>query len=221
MLPEGWKSWHRRAADALLSVPDLLEFDPVGFRLALHNEPEFAGAPLSPYRINMELLCSYPRVRKPVAALMSRAIEQAALQFDRFVDTPMGVSPLLITLDDLREVGILSPRVGKYAAKGERLVGDFQPGMTVLLVDDVITGATTKLSHITFLRGKGLVVSDVLVVIEREHIGRERLEREGIRLHACLRAIDLAMYACNQGKITGDQYEGVIEYGKQLQVFCP
>src|SRR5262249_37672449 len=67
-----------------------------------------------------------------------------------------------------------------------RLEGAFQPGERVVVIDDIITDGASKLEAIEPLEAAGLVVEDLVVLIDREQGGRERLAAKGYRLHAVL-----------------------------------
>jgi len=57
-----------------------------------------------------------------------------------------------------------------------------QPGMRVVLVEDVITTGGSILKACTAVRDAGLVPLGVMVVVDREEGGREALEAEGLKV---------------------------------------
>jgi orotate phosphoribosyltransferase len=65
-----------------------------------------------------------------------------------------------------------------------RIEGSLSEGAHVLLVEDLITDAGSKLSFVEALRKAGAHVSDVLVVFDRQQGGSEALSHEGISLHS-------------------------------------
>ena len=54
------------------------------------------------------------------------------------------------------------------------------------MIDDIVTDGASKLEAIEPLEAAGLVVEDLVVLIDREQGGRERLAAKGYRLHAVL-----------------------------------
>ncbi|HST52238.1 MAG TPA: orotate phosphoribosyltransferase, partial [Pyrinomonadaceae bacterium] len=62
--------------------------------------------------------------------------------------------------------------------------GNISEGEKVLLVDDVITDAGSKLNFIKTLREVGGVVSEVLVLFDREQSGSASLQSNEIHLHS-------------------------------------
>ena len=67
-----------------------------------------------------------------------------------------------------------------------RIEGAFHPGERVVVIDDIVTDGASKLEAIEPLEAAGLVVEDLVVLIDREQGGRERLAAKGYRLHAVL-----------------------------------
>ena len=67
-----------------------------------------------------------------------------------------------------------------------RIEGTFQPGERVVVIDDIVTDGASKLEAIEPLEAAGLVVEDLVVLIDREQGARERLAAKGYRLHAVL-----------------------------------
>ena len=69
----------------------------------------------------------------------------------------------------------------RHAAEIE---GDFQPGETVVVIDDLATTGGSKFEAIEKLTAAGLQVQDVVVLIDRQSGRSEALAQAGYRLHA-------------------------------------
>ena len=67
---------------------------------------------------------------------------------------------------------------------GSRIEGKLTSGSRVLLVEDLITDAGSKLSFISGLNEEGAIVRDVLVVFDRLQGGRDALHQHSVALHA-------------------------------------
>lgn len=78
----------------------------------------------------------------------------------------------------------------KDHGKSGRLIGDVK-GKKVLLVEDVTTSGGSVLYGIEVLRECGADIKEVLTVVDREQGAFERLESEGIRLSALVKASEL------------------------------
>lgn len=85
---------------------------------------------------------------------------------------------------------------------GNAIEGFFEKGDRIVLLDDVISSARSKLEAIEILEGAGVEVTDLVVLIDRESGGREEIERRGIRFHTFARISELLELARTRG-LTG------------------
>ena len=67
-----------------------------------------------------------------------------------------------------------------------RIEGLFTPGERVVLIDDIVTDGASKFEAIQPLEEAGLVVKDLVILIDREQGGGELLRAKGYTLHAIL-----------------------------------
>jgi uridine monophosphate synthetase len=95
---------------------------------------------------------------------------------------PIGVAvslelerPLIYPRKEAKDYGTAKLIEGAYAA-----------GETALMVDDLITRGTAKIEALKPLLDEGLVVRDILVLIDREQGGAEELAARGVALHAVM-----------------------------------
>ena len=97
---------------------------------------------------------------------------------------------------------------------GAKIDGAFAEGQTVLLIDDLITGANSKFESIKTLEDHSLVVKDVVVLVDREQGGGDQLKKAGYTLHSAMKLSELMDYYLRQGKISDEKYEEVSSYIK-------
>ena len=88
--------------------------------------------------------------------------------------------------------------VVRKATKGygtnKLIEGVWQKGEKVFVIEDVVTTASGALGAIHTLRDAGLVVEDMVCVVDREEGGRENLEKEGIRVRSLVKSSELLGY---------------------------
>jgi len=62
------------------------------------------------------------------------------------------------------------------------------------VIEDVVTTAKGALGAIHTLRDAGMVVEDMICIVDREEGGSENLEKEGVRMQSLVRAGELLGY---------------------------
>ena len=179
------------------------------FILKLHQrDPD---APPSPYYIDLRMLRSYPKLLRQTAVVLSDISRK--LTFDLLADVPTASTPLVTAMMLRRRIPMISPRLdAKSHGLGRSIEGVFEPGQTALVVDDLVTSSTSKLEAIKVLEYSGLVVKDVLVLLDREQGGSEQLAEKGYQLHSVFTITELFDYLANQGRISPSAIEVCRKY---------
>ena len=85
--------------------------------------------------------------------------------------------------------------------------GDFHAGETALVIDDLATTGGSKFEAIEKLTGAGLVVKDVVVLVDRQSGAKESLAQAGYSMHAVLTIGQLLEYWEENGKVGKDKIE--------------
>ena len=205
--PEGLTPKQRAFADHLLAS-GAVRFG--AFRLKLHEQ--HPDAPLSPIYVNLRVLRSYPDALDTAVAVLAELIDARGLRFDRYADVPMAATPLVAVLSHLTRVPMITPRAPKTHGLDGSIDGAYTPGETVLLIDDLVTHAESKLEAARVLEANGLRVRDAAVLIDREQGGPGQLAAAGYTLHAATRLSQLLAYFRRTGGIDEAQHAAVTAY---------
>ncbi len=140
---------------------------------------------VSPFYIDLRVVISFPDVLEQIGALM--AAEVARCGGDRVGGIPYAGLPLAVAASLAGRVPLIYPRrEEKGYGTRKRIEGQFKAGERVVLIDDIITDGASKLEAILPLEEAGLVVKDLVILVDREQGGRELLAARGYTLHAVL-----------------------------------
>jgi len=197
------------------------------YKLKLHEKnPE---APLSPFFMNLRT-SDNPKpgpltpdvVRKIGEFFYDYAVSSEMVSpFDYIIGIPNAADPFVKVFADLMPGGkesilhltkITNDTSRKIGALTEESAAKVEPGKTVLLFDDLITGADSKFEAIERLEEHGLIVRDVIVLIDREQGGAVELEEAGYNLHAIYKISEMLDFYKTRGKITPEKYAEICSY---------
>jgi len=181
------------------------------FRLKLHEKNPDAS--LSPIYVDLRIMRSFPNVMATAVGVYRELIKN--LKFEILADCPTSATPATAILAHVTARPMISPRKGnKGYGSGAKIDGAFKEGQTVLLIDDLITGANSKFESIKTLEDHGLVVKDVVVLVDREQGGDDQLKKGGYTLHSAMKLTELLDYYLTLGKISDEKYDEVLSYIK-------
>ena len=139
----------------------------------------------SPFYIDLRVVVSFPDVLGSIGTLI--AAEVARCGADRIAGIPYAGLPLAVAASLAARLPLIYPRrEEKGYGTRRRIEGLFEPGERVVLIDDIITDGASKFEAIQPLEEAGLVVKDLVILIDREQGGRELLASKGYTLHAVL-----------------------------------
>lgn len=139
----------------------------------------------SPFYIDLRVVISFPDVLERIGSLMAAAIARCG--GDRIAGIPYAGLPLAVAASLAARVPLIYPRrEEKGYGTRRRIEGLFERGERVVLIDDIVTDGASKFEAIQPLEEAGLVVKDLVILIDREQGGRELLAAKGYTLHAIL-----------------------------------
>lgn len=162
----------------------------------------------SPIYIDLRVVIGYPSVLRLVAQAMVQVA--ATLTYDCLAGIPYAGLPLAVAMSLESGRPLVYPRKEAKAYGTKRLVeGVFKSGDRALVIDDVITTGGAKIEAIAPLHEAGLVIEDVLVVVDREQSGGQVLAAAGLRLHSVLKIRELLSLLRSADAIGADELERV------------
>jgi uridine monophosphate synthetase len=165
----------------------------------------------SPLYVDLRVLIARPDVLRRVAQAMLECAR--TLSYDCLAGIPYAGLPIAVAMALESGRPLIFPRKETKAYGTQRLVeGVFAPGDRALVIDDVITTGGAKLEAIAPLRAAGLVIEDILVVVDREQSGAKALAEDGLRLHSVIKVRALLANLRAADAITEQQLERALEF---------
>ena len=158
----------------------------------------------SPIYIDLRRIITYPRLLADIAQAYLPIL--STLQFSRIAGLPYAAIPIATAISLAGQYPMIYPRkeAKSYGTKAE-IEGDYHAGETVVVIDDLATTGGSKFEAIEKLTGAGLVVKDVVVLVDRQSGARESLEQAGYAMHAVLTIGQLLDYWSANGKVATDK----------------
>jgi len=170
----------------------------------------------SPIYIDLRQIITYPKLLKQIADAYLPIL--SAFQFSRIAGLPYAAIPIATAISLAGNYPMIYPRkeVKTYGTKAE-IEGEYHAGETVVVIDDLATTGGSKFEAIEKLTGVGLLVKDVVVLVDRQSGAKESLEQAGYNLHAVLTISQLLDYWEANGKVSKEKLEETRTFLKQTK----
>ena len=165
----------------------------------------------SPIYIDLRRIISYPtlleRIGKAYLPLLS------TLHFSRIAGLPYAAIPIATAISLAGGYPMIYPRkeVKEYGTKAQ-IEGEYHEGETIVVIDDLVTTGGSKFEAIEKLNGAGLVVKDVVVLVDRQSGARESLAEAGYAMHAVLTISEMLDYWEGTGKVEKERIEATRKF---------
>jgi uridine monophosphate synthetase len=178
---------------------------------------------ISPIYIDLRLLVSDPATLWQTAGALAEIIcgwpgqdgqpTHPCLTFDRIAAIPYAALPIGVALSLTIDRPMIYPRkeIKRYGTS-RPIEGRFEAGETVLVVDDLITRGDSKIEAIAPLEQAGLIVNDVLVLIDRQQGGAEMLAERGYKLYSIMTLHEMLDILARREAITPARHTEVLDY---------
>ncbi len=165
----------------------------------------------SPIYIDLRQIISYPKLLEQVGAAYLPWLKE--LTFDRIAGLPYAAIPIATAISLQGNYPMIYPRkeAKSYGTKAD-IEGEYHPGETVVIIDDLATTGGSKFEAIEKLTSAGLFVKDVVVLVDRQSGAKESLEQAGYQLHAVLTISEMLNYWEEAGKVEKTKIEATRKF---------
>ena len=170
----------------------------------------------SPIYIDLRYIISFPKLLEQIGAAYLPLL--STLHFSRIAGLPYAAIPIATAISLAGKYPMIYPRkeVKTYGTKAE-IEGEYHAGETVVVIDDLATTGGSKFEAIEKLTVVGLVVKDVVVLVDRQSGAKESLEQAGYNLHSVLTITQLLDHWEATGKVEKEKIEETRTFLKQTK----
>ncbi len=175
----------------------------------------------SPYYIDLARVLSSPKQLCTIAESASQKITQIMVtdKIDKLASIELKgalIVPSIACILNLPCI-IIRKEDKSYGVTGRIAGADVVKGDNILFFDDVISEGLSKVEGIKPLQELGANVKHLLVVVNREHGGKEKLEKLGYQVHALVKITEIVDSLYHEMRISKDQADKVLDYVKNFQ----
>ena len=166
---------------------------------------------ISPIYIDLRQLVSFPKLLYQVANAYLTILNN--LSFDRLAGLPYAAIPIATAISIQGGWPMIYPRkeAKTYGTKAE-IEGIYHQGERVVVIDDLATTGSSKFEAIDKLTSEGLIVKDVVVLIDRQSGADQALSEAGYKLHSITTLTSLLDYYEKSGKVDKKHIDDVREF---------
>lgn len=161
----------------------------------------------SSYYIDLRIVPSFPhQFRKMIKHLQNEIVENIGLDnFDYLVSVPTGglVIASALAIETVKPLIYVRNKSKDYGTS-KLVEGYFEFGKKALMIDDVVTTGGSVITALKSLKGAGIVISDVFVIINRMEGANKALESEGVKIHELANIQEITNLLNEQNLVSDD-----------------
>ena len=193
------------------------------FLFKLHEK--HPGAPRSPIKFNLRFpldgSLTWDMVNR-VGDLYYHFLQQNQVRYDCVVGVPRAGVPFAQVVAGLASAPQLF--LEKKETETKRTIlpilqGEYERGWRVLVIDDVIVRAGSKIEAIEVLMAHGLIPKAVVVLVDWEHGGCDFLKACGLNVITVFKVGQLLSLYLKEKKISKEKHDEVIAYIRDVNSY--
>ena len=176
---------------------------------------------ISPYYVDLRVVPSFPDAFKRICERYIGVVKAdvGVDGFDRVAGIPTaGIAFGSIVAYQLKKPFLYVRATERQHGRGRQVEGILLPGDRVLLMDDLVTKGGSILKAAEAVRAEGGVVTDAVVLLDREEDGTSNLAEKGIKLHYLLTITEVANKLYDMDAITKEQLNAILNQAKNKKV---
>jgi len=174
-----------------------------------------ASGKRSPYYIDLRLTISSPITMDWIANALTRIVlnEISKEKIDKILGVPTAGIPFATVVSQKLGLPLIYYRQArKEHGVRKKIEGILDRNDRVLIIDDLITTGESVIEAAEVVRDQGGVVNELVVLLDREQGGRERLKTSRIEAHVLFKISDALTWLHNVGLVEDTIFDTVQRY---------
>ena len=156
----------------------------------LRGEFELSSGKKSDYYIDKYVFETDPDALRVVGSAIAEKVRETGA--DRIGAVALGGVPLAAVASVESGVPyVIARKEAKDYGTANAVEGTLKQGDEVVVVEDIVTTGASAVEAVEKLRAAGATVNDIVVVVDRQEGGREKVEGAGLKMHALTTAEEL------------------------------
>ncbi|XP_047125245.1 uncharacterized protein LOC100199154 [Hydra vulgaris] len=175
----------------------------------------------SPIYINFRVIISYPKLLRDISNLIWEVVVKNDIKTELICGVPYTALPIATCVSVDHDVPlVVRRREAKDYGTKQIIEGEFKNGQNCLIVEDVVTTGGSIYETYVELKKVYINVTDAVVLMDREQGGRDRLLKDGIKLHSVFELNNVLNYLTREGLINETMFTEVSSFilNNQYQV---
>eukprot|EP01133_Synstelium_polycarpum_P010859 gene10859-12649_t len=168
---------------------------------------------ISPIYIDLRVTVSSPPLLAAIAEMMHQKVYSVTQEPKLVCGVPYTALPMATSMSIAHDIPMVMRRKEAKAYGTKQLIeGRFSAGDNVLVVEDLVTSGASVLETVRDLNGSDLVVTDVVVLLDRQQGAAATLTAAGLRLHSVMTMEQLIASLVKQNKMDAPTLALVTEF---------
>jgi len=143
---------------------------------------------ISNYYVDIKYASTFPDVLKLIGEELSKRVSG----YDLMAGIELGAVPLMAATSIVAGVPylIIRKKEKEYGVR-DRIIGNFEKGQRVVIVEDVTTTGSSALEVTDLLTSLGLIVEKIVCVVDREEGAAENIAKRNLIFEPILRISEI------------------------------
>lgn len=166
---------------------------------------------VSPFYLDLRLIISHPKLLKQLAKTIDSVVDNNT--YDVICGVPYAgiVFATALSLETHKPMIMKRKEQKSYGTK-KILEGDYQKDNKCLIIEDVISSGQSVLETLPSIENEGLIITEVVVLIDREQGGTQILTQQGYSIKALFSIKDILVSLCQQNLISKASFKQSISF---------